>query len=480
MGCSFRPSHRRDRIDEPYVFFYLLVSMILPPNMSPSSDSEGNLIVPRYGIRTAMLLALVAVSSFCLFTFLGDKQWHQHHPGAPATRTDPIGFTAFWIALPLLPLIFSMWLLSRRSEEAKATGAGVAAGLFVCGSLAAVVAFLAQFLSFFPDPYGLENLVAILVFAVSSVWIVISAFRIAARAGWGVFFLAGGATLVWVIVGGHFLENKEYELGRQYDQQQSQTLTSSVQTNEDAHRVLALLAVCLIQYRATHSDAGFPASLKTLPHDLQLPQGTVCNPSIADAASVPGYTFTYSPMQQASSSGFCDFLLAAMPLKKGVPHVDPMAVDSRGRIFSYICWSVTDQQPKFVPALTEIPNDFQNTGILSLREDIRLFMQANGGTPPATLSKMSQYSDKSEYSDTLTDRWYRLEYFPPTAAAPKAYVLSAVCQNYGDACIRSFLIDQDGDIHQTSEPRQPTTRDALIPDCEKYAQTCRDIDWPTP
>jgi hypothetical protein len=427
-----------------------------------------------------MILALVATGSFYVFTFLGDKHWRQHHPESLPIRTDPIGVIALWIALPLLPLIFSMLLLSRHSEESKAAGSGVAAGLFTCGSLAAILAFLAQFFSFFPDPYALENLIAILVFVVCAVWIVISAFRIAAQAGWGVFFLAGAATLVCMIVGGHSLENIEYKLDKQYDQQQAQTLTGSAQTNHDAHRVLALLASCLIQYHATHPDAGFPASLNALPRGLQLPQGTVCSPSIADAGSVPGYTFTYSPVQESSGPGFNDFLLVAMPLTKAAPRVDPMAVDSRGRIFSYIGWSVTDQQPGFVPALTEIPNDFHISGLLSLREEIRLFMKTTAGIPPAMLSKMSDYSDKSEFNETLTDRWYRLEYFPPTADAPKAYMLSAVCQSYGDACIRSFLVDQDGEIHQTSEPRQPTPQDPLIPDCEKFAQTCRDFDWPLP
>ena len=93
-----------------------------------------------------------------------------------------------------------------------------------------------------------------------------------------------------------------------------------------------------------------------------------------------------------------------MPLKKGAPRVDPMAVDSRGRILSYIGWSVTDRQPEFVSALTETPNDFEVSGILSLREEIRLFMKTNAGTPPAMLSKVSDYSDKSEFNERLTDR----------------------------------------------------------------------------
>jgi hypothetical protein len=243
-----------------------------------------------------MILALVATGSFCVFTFLGDKHWRQHHPGALPIRTDPIAVIALWIALPLLPLIFSMLLLSRHSEESKAAGAGVAAGLFTCGSLAAILAFLAQFFSFFPDPYALENLTAILVFVVCAVWIVISAFRIAAQAGWGVFFLAGAATLVCMIVGGHSLENTEYKLDKQYDQQQAQTLTGSAQTNHDAHRVIALLASCLIQYHATHPDAGFPASLNALPRDLELPAPQSPMPGRCPATHSPTALFKNLPV----------------------------------------------------------------------------------------------------------------------------------------------------------------------------------------
>jgi hypothetical protein len=93
---------------------------------------------------------------------------------------------------------------------------------------------------------------------------------------------------------------------------------------------------------------------------------------------------------------------------------------------------------------------------------------------------MREYSDKSANSETVSEGPYRLEYFPPTAGPPNTYTISATCQSYGEACIRSFFLDQNGEIHETSEPRQPTAHDRLIPDCEKYSQTCRDIAWPQP
>ncbi len=106
-------------------------------------------------------------------------------------------------------------------------------------------------------------------------------------------------------------------------------------------------------------------------------------------------------------------------------------------------------------------------------------MKANAGLPPAMLSKISKDSDNSAYNETLTKGPYRLQYFPSKSSSD-AYMISVICQSYGDACIRSFLLDDNGEIHETPEPRQPTTQDPLVPDCEKYAQTCRDIEWAQP
>ena len=96
-------------------------------------DRDGNLIVPRHGIRIAMAVALLATGAFQLFTFLGDRQWHNHHPGALPTRPEPLWMFVLWVALPLVPFIFSALLLSRGSEESKAAGAGIAAALFASG-----------------------------------------------------------------------------------------------------------------------------------------------------------------------------------------------------------------------------------------------------------------------------------------------------------------------------------------------------------
>jgi hypothetical protein len=192
---------------------------------SDSWDSDGNLLVPLHGIRIAMGLALVAAGAFSLFTFIGDKEWHKHHPGAGASGfVDPLWMSILWIALPLVPFVLSGLLLSTRSEQSKAAGAGVATGLFASTFILAIAALLSLFFRFYPDPYFWQNMVAILTFIACSVWIIVAAFRIG-KVSWGVFFLSAGATLVCMIWANNALKNAEYKLDRQHEQRKAQQLS---------------------------------------------------------------------------------------------------------------------------------------------------------------------------------------------------------------------------------------------------------------
>jgi len=152
-------------------------------------DQEGNLIVPRHGIRIALLVAAVAAAVFYWCASLYNQQWHLDHPGTGASGVlDPLWLVILWIALPAVPLILSEVLLSLRSEEWIAAGAGVAAALVAGSVFYAVVAVLFLFfMSFFPDPYRKQEFVAIVVFLACCVWIAISAGRIAAKVRSGVF-----------------------------------------------------------------------------------------------------------------------------------------------------------------------------------------------------------------------------------------------------------------------------------------------------
>jgi hypothetical protein len=78
---------------------------MMQPN-TYSWDRDGNLIVPRHGIRIAMGLALLSAIAFQLFTFLGNRQWHKYHPGAMPNRAETLWTLMLWIALPLVPFYF--------------------------------------------------------------------------------------------------------------------------------------------------------------------------------------------------------------------------------------------------------------------------------------------------------------------------------------------------------------------------------------
>jgi hypothetical protein len=168
-------------------------------------DRDGNLYVPRHGIRIAMGLALVAAVAYWIFSFVSEVEDRRQHPLQPSGFPHSLWLLIWWIALPLLPFAVSLVLLSRRSEEAIAAGAGVGAALFLCSLLYSILALFGFMLVFGPVPYERPMEVSNLIFVACSVWITVSAFRIAHEAGWGVFFFSLAATLVGITLAYHSL-----------------------------------------------------------------------------------------------------------------------------------------------------------------------------------------------------------------------------------------------------------------------------------
>jgi hypothetical protein len=187
-------------------------------------DGDGNLVVPRHGIRAAMALAFADACAFWLLTYIGDRKWHELNPGpGEGSFAYPLWLYLLRLALPVVPLLVSELLLSARSEEAIAAGAGVAASLFL-NSLIASLAAAAGFLFFMGggQAFNLAVAISILTFIVCSLWVLVSSFRIGAKAGWGMFFLAAGATLVCMAVAYHFINSTDQEQQRQREQQKPQ------------------------------------------------------------------------------------------------------------------------------------------------------------------------------------------------------------------------------------------------------------------
>jgi hypothetical protein len=455
---------------------------------APTTPAPATPAIWRVGIRIGLALAFAAACAliFSLETApatLYDRA-HSLLPGTPGW------LIAFECSFFLLPFFTSfVLLLQTRKQALMATGSGIAFGLFGSFLLLSPFVFLSMFLMLGlsanqttgrADPGVSHAFLAFLALIPISAWIVWCAI-LNGKSQWTPFTIAACTTVVYLFVGWGQLRMNEYRVGQKQQRAAEAFSVASMKTGYDAHRALALLAGCLIEYHAAHPSAGFPASLNALPHDLQLPHGVACDPSLANPGAASGYAFTYTPQSAPAGASFTDFRLLAMPLKKGLPRVDPMAVDSRGRIFVYFGWSDTHPEPGFAPGLVETPNDLFTSQALSLRSEIRSFMQKNGGLPPASFSNLSwrPVDSATNDPDVLHVPPYELKYVPPAANSTR-YSLSALCQSYGDACMRSFFVGPDGETHQTSEPRPATVQDPRIPDCEKFAQTCRDIDWPVP
>jgi hypothetical protein len=292
-------------------------------------DSEGNLVVPLRGIRIALSLAFADACAFFWFGYLGDKQWHQRHPGTGASGVvDPPWMAILWIAIPAVPFLLSMSLLSTRSEHSKAAGAGVAAGLISAAFIFGIAALLSVFFSFFPDPYGWPQVIAVLMFLVCCVWILISAGLIG-KGSWGAFFFALAATVIAMTWVGHAMQAQEYVLDRQHEQQKAQAAVDLFTPVVQAQHVLASLAGCLIMNQSLHPDSAYPSSLDPPPQDWP------CETKFAPTAVVE-YTLSYVP--EATTNGLAtNFYLIAMPVKTVRGHY-PLMVDKRGILFSDAMW----------------------------------------------------------------------------------------------------------------------------------------------
>jgi len=70
-----------------------------PPFNPGSGDSDGNLVVPRHGIRIAMGLALVAAGAYWLFTFISEREMRTQNPLQPSPFPESLWVTILWVAV---------------------------------------------------------------------------------------------------------------------------------------------------------------------------------------------------------------------------------------------------------------------------------------------------------------------------------------------------------------------------------------------
>ena len=222
-----------------------------------------------------------------------------------------------------------------------------------------------------------------------------------------------------------------------------------------------------------HPTAGYPASIDPLP------PAYTCNPSLP-TDPIPEFTFTYTPQTDPATGGVTDFQLTGMPGQKGVRGREPLLIDSRGIVFVDYPWEMHDVTPKVMV----MPSDLPNSQFDSLKLNLDLYMKnKSNGVAPASLNTQIFPTPAfeppivEEGRTRLESRDYEILYLPPKAGEPSRFAISAQCKRYGEICLRSYLIDYDGSLHATGEPRQATADDPAPLRCENANSECGDVIW---
>jgi hypothetical protein len=436
---------------------------------------EGNLIVPRHGIRGGLLAASLAAAVFYWYEYLENQQWHQEHPGTGASGVpDPQWMILLRIALPLVPLILSEGLLSLRNEELITAGAGVASALVAGLGLYAVLAVLSlMFMSLFPDPYIKQQLLAILVFLACSVWVVVSAVRIAAKVRSGVFLVAGAVTLVCMGGAQHMLRQTEIQLDREHELRKAQAAMQLFEPVVDAQHLLVRLAGCLNLNESVHPNSGYPHLLDPAPLDW------TCERKF-DPNAIKEYSLTYLPLTDPSTGHISDFQLIATPLGDPMRGRYPLMVDGRGVVFNDAMWGISK------PYIRAATSEARASEIWKLQANIQHYIDEKllTAAPPQLNAEMvgQDYGFEvpgiQDDGTSLETKHYVLHYQPLQRGKPPHFLLSAQCQSYGQGCLRSYFLDYGGTLHATGKPRAATAQDPPALECEGGDSVCADVEWP--
>jgi hypothetical protein len=444
------------------------------------ATGEGPVPSESSAIRSGILVAgALAVAYLCLLAkspLISERRAQGLHPFA---NSAPL------LAFLLIPYLFALILIGQRKRRDLAeSGAGVSLALFGASLLGAPgsVLLVLTWAGLSGNSYLIAGLAVLIAFFVDAAWVVWRSLRLAKSSPtW--FLTAACVTGAYLGVGIPAITLNEFRSGQEQVKQRSAQTISSWQKRDAARSAVELLTGCLIQYREGQPTGEFPESLTNLPISLRLPNGKVCDLNLGKPGALSEYVITYTSEPNPASGKITDFRLLAMPSRKGLDYVNPMLSDSRGRIFVYERWSAIGLE-HLEPMLTEQPDDWAASRVLALGSSVRFAMKNKGmEQPPSSLTELQLSTSPEEAGSSpniLNEGPYTVQYLAPPPGFSGGFALSAVCQSYGDKCIRSFFLDYDGDIHQATGARPATTHDPLIPDCEKYAQGCRDVDWPVP
>ena len=288
--------------------------------------------------------------------------------------------------------------------------------------------------------------------------------------GIGIAYFFGAVTLAQslAVPGSGALKEKIAYLGPSY-------------SSPELH-VRALMA-CVIRYRTLHPGSEFPASLAAIGPDWN------CASDIGDPWAVSGYWIDYWRVNYGS-----DFRVEAVPVGNGRLGNPMPAGDGRGEVFSFLGLA-----PSRLPhAGGHVSVQTADAGgilgaVYGVRISVRDYMRAHDlvEAPPSLAGVIDPIQmprnwcgDEHMSKDTLISGGGGLCYavsYSPSAAPLDSFAVSVTCVSYGEGCIRSYFMDDDGTIHATPEPRPATAQDPELLPCEKafgfYGPVCDDPVW---
>lgn len=433
-------------------------------------------IVPSFlkreaGFRLALGVAAIVAARFA---------WLLNH----AEKWDTPSFILL-LVLCELPLAVAVFALTRTaSGERLVRASGIAFGASVTFAVIIPPLFFVTMMSIWEFAGTYRGLVAFQNFLpiclISALWLAFCAFSLR-RNNLRVFLRwtgAGFASLVIALVM-MFVTSVPGS-----GEAKSDLAHQRVDYSGDAH--VRAVAACLIRHKFLHPEEGFPRSLDAIKPDWN------CDPKLADPWGLHGYWTLYSPMIDPDTHRAVDFRVQAIPLETGAWS----GVDSRGEVLEY-----TAVRENVIAAQRSGKRPYKKAwgreGIFpfaySVRDSIREYMRTHDPQrAPDSLSGVQEYQWSSHVCEDVDENevdpqkriikaaqgqvCYKVNYFPPVSEAADTFALSVTCTSYGQECIRSYYMDNDGILHATAQPRPATAEDPGLEPCER-ATACDDPIW---
>jgi hypothetical protein len=248
---------------------------------------------------------------------------------------------------------------------------------------------------------------------------------------------------------------------------------------------LQMVTACLIRHRYLHPEDEFPSSLAAIAPDWN------CEAAANDPFALPGYWIYYSAVD-----GGRDFHLEAITTEKGRNFQHVSTSDGRGEILNFSGLNANSEQIKLANIHGHFTVQTVDAGNLyyydlrMVRGTVENYMSTHdpANAPPsldgvfdmAQLQRFCEDDERGakerEIKTHAKGPCFTVEYSPNPSTPANTFSISMTCVSYGSGCIRSYLLDYDGKVYATAEPRPATAEDRGLLPCETV-QVCNDDVW---